>query len=141
MIRPALPAFLLLALAQASTAAGQEVGGLHGKVKPFVEAYCIGCHGPDVQKAGLRLDQLGTDLADEASLAKWVRVHNKVAAGQMPPRKSEQPPRAETDGFTKLLREQLHNATLARQQAKGRVLLRRLNSTEYENTIRELVGT
>ena len=59
----------------------------------------------------------------------------------MPPKKSAQPPRAETDAFTKSLQRQLHDASLDRQQTKGRVLLRRLNSTEYENTLRELVGT
>ena len=141
MRRPTLPAFILFAFAQASTATGLEADGFHGKVTPFVKAYCIDCHGPNVQKAGLRVDTLITDLADEANLAKWVRVHDKVAAGKMPPRKSEQPPRAEAESFTKLLREQLHTASLARQQTKGRVLLRRLNTTEYENTIRELVGT
>ena len=58
----------------------------------------------------------------------------------MPPPKREQPSKDEARVFTKLLRDQLHAASLAQQQSKGRVLLRRLNSTEYENTIRELVG-
>ncbi len=36
---------------------------------------------------------------------------------------------------------QLHAASLERQQKKGRVVLRRLNGTEYENTLRDLLGT
>ncbi len=140
MKRLAFSSFVLLAFFEAS-AIGQDAPGFDGKAKPFIKAYCIDCHGPDVKKAGLRLDTLGTDLADEASLAKWVHVHDKVAAGKMPPRKSEQPPKAEAETFTKWLHEELQKASLARQQTKGRVLLRRLNSTEYENTIRELVGT
>jgi hypothetical protein len=140
MKRLAFTWFLLLPFFEAS-ALGQDASGFDGKAKPFLKAYCTDCHGPDVKKAGLRLDTLGTDLTDEASLAKWVHVHDKVAAGKMPPRKSEQPPRAEAEAFTKWLHEQLHQASLTRQQKKGRVLLRRLNSTEYENTIRELVGT
>jgi hypothetical protein len=141
MTRSAHLALVLFALGQATTASGQDTTGFEGKVKPFVTAYCIDCHGPDSKKAGLRLDTLGTDLADEASLAKWVHVYDKVAAGKMPPPKSAQPPRAEAERFTKSLGAQLHHASLAYQQTKGRVLLRRLNSTEYENTIRELVGT
>src|SRR5262245_56930751 len=138
MTRLSLPALILLVFLRAPVR-GQDP--FAAKVKPFVETYCSTCHGAGVQKAGLRLDTLGTDLADEANLARWVQVHDKVAAGKMPPRKSEQPPRDEAAAFTKRLHEQLHAASLARQQTKGRVLLRRLNSTEYENTIRELVGT
>lgn len=138
MKRIALPAFVVFALIATSTAAGQDATPFHAKVKPFVEAHCIDCHGPRLQKAGLRLDTLG-DLTDEASFAKWVRVHDKVARGEMPPRKA--PPKAETDGFTQWLGGQLHSTSLAQQLTKGRVPLRRLNSTEYENTIRELVGT
>ncbi len=119
----------------------QDAAAFDAKVKPFVKTYCIDCHGPDVKKAGLRLDTLGTDLADETSLAKWVHVHDKVSAGLMPPRRSDQPSKAESEAFTKWLHEKLQKASIARQQAMGRVLLRRLNATEYENTIRELVGT
>ena len=134
-------ALLLFAIVRASPAIGQEAKGFDEKVVPFVKNYCIDCHGPDTQKAGLRLDKLGSDLTDEAKLAKWIRVHDQVATGQMPPRKRNQPAKAEADTFTKHLREQLHTASLTRQETKGRVLLRRLNATEYENTIHELVGT
>lgn len=107
----------------------------------FVKTYCLSCHGPGVQKAGLRLDTLGTDLGDEVVLAKWVLVHDKVATGKMPPRKSEQPAKAETEQFSRSLHDRLQVASRERQETQGRVLVRRLNSTEYENTIRELVGT
>jgi mono/diheme cytochrome c family protein len=137
--RFAIASVLLVGLA--SAAIGQESSDFGRKVTAFVKEHCIDCHGPDVHKANLRLDTLGTDLTDDASFAKWAKVHDKVAEGKMPPKKSEQPPRAETDDFTKALRRKLHDASLDRQQTKGRVLLRRLNSTEYETTIRELVGT
>lgn len=131
----------LLALSLQPTARGEGATALQSKVAPFVNTYCVTCHGPGVQKAGLRLDKLAADLGDEANLAKWVAVHDKIATAKMPPPKSDQPPAAERQSITRLLHEQLHAASLARQQAKGRVLLHRLNSTEYENTIRELVGT
>lgn len=144
--RLALCVFVLVALAPASCAFAAENAptatiGFPAQVAPFVTAHCLDCHGPDEQKAGLRLDTLGTNLSDEALLAKWVRVHDKVAKGQMPPPDSPQPSKSETESFTKLLHDELHAASLAHQRAKGRVLLRRLNATEYENTLRELVGT
>ena len=137
----ALPALVLFALTQSATARGEDVVAARGRFKAFVEAYCIDCHGPDVQKAGLRLDVLGADLADEADFSKWVRVHDKVAAGEMPPRNGGPLPMPEAESFTKWLHGELHAASLVQQQSQGRVPLRRLNGTEYENTIRELVGT
>ena len=38
------------------------------------------------------------------------------------------------------LRTELHTASLRKQQADGRVLLRRLNRVEYENTLHDLLG-
>ena len=38
------------------------------------------------------------------------------------------------------LKKELHAASLEHQQKTGRVLIRRLNATEYENTMRDLLG-
>jgi hypothetical protein len=110
-------------------------------LQTFVKAYCIDCHGPDTQKATLRFDTLGTDLADAATRSLWIRIHDQVAAGKMPPEEGEQPTSAAAQAFAKHLHADLHAASLAEQRAHGRVPLRLLNATEYENTIRELVGT
>lgn len=104
------------------------------KVRPLIDAHCIECHGEDVQKGKLRLD-------GEVSMKTWIKVHDRIAAGEMPPKKSEQPPQALRDESLKILRESLHAASLEQQRAQGRVPIRRLNGTEYENTVRELVGT
>ncbi len=42
---------------------------------------------------------------------------------------------------TQFLHAQLQAASLERQQKDGRVTVRRLNGTEYENTLRDLLGT
>ncbi|MBL9184549.1 MAG: DUF1592 domain-containing protein [Verrucomicrobiaceae bacterium] len=104
------------------------------KVRPLIDAHCIECHGEDVQKGKLRLD-------GEVSMKTWIKVHDRVAAGEMPPKKSEQPPQALRDESLKVLRESLHAASLEQQRTQGRVPIRRLNGTEYENTVREFVGT
>jgi len=104
------------------------------KVRPLIDAHCIECHGEDVQKGKLRLD-------GEVSMKTWIKVHDRIAAGEMPPKKSEQPPQALRDESLKILRESLHAASLEKQLTQGRVPIRRLNGTEYENTVRELTGT
>ena len=129
-------------LSLAGNASGQDLAAsFKSKVKPLLEAHCIDCHGPDIQKAGLRFDTLKPDLHDERTMDLWIKVHDKLVAGEMPPKKRERPPQVEVAAATQWLDKELHAASLERQQKKGRVVLRRLNGTEYENTVRDLVGT
>lgn len=107
----------------------------------FVEKHCVDCHGVETQKAGLRLDTLPADFSDAKGAAIWTRVFDKLVAGEMPPKKRERPPPQDLDATTKFLSAQLHAASLEHQQKKGRVIVRRLNGTEYENTLRDLLGT
>src|SRR5687767_9753558 len=95
---------LLCTLPFASVAWGHELGSFQDQVRAFTARYCVDCHGPDEQKAGLRLDALQADLADEQSLARWVRVHDKLAAGEMPPADSQQPPKGDKEDLLKRLR-------------------------------------
>ncbi len=136
-----LPLVALALLLCPPIAFGQNrVASFKDKVAPMLEGYCVECHGPDTQRGKLRLDGPKPDLHDEQTLAKWTRVYDKLMAGEMPPRNHERPT---ADGFqaaTTWLQRELTAASLDRQQKKGRVLIRRLNGTEYENTIRDLLG-
>lgn len=130
-----LPRLLpLLFITSARFAAG---AAFDTTIKPLLEKHCFDCHGSDVQKAGLRLDTLAVDSDNP----KWVRVFDKLTNGEMPPKKRERPPQSEMDAATTFLREQLHNVSLLRQQKQGRVVVRRLNGTEYENTLHDLLGS
>ncbi len=108
---------------------------------PSLKKHCYECHDADTQKAGLRLDNLAFDLSDQDHFKTWTKVFDKVRNGEMPPAKKPRPEKAELDVATKFLHDALHAASFARQQKRGRVIVRRLNRTEYENTVRQLVGT
>ncbi len=123
----------------ASMASAQDAA-FASKVKPFLETHCVDCHGPDVKKAGLRLDTLKPDFTDAKAVELWTKVHDKIAHGQMPPPKRPRPPQAELAQATQWLNQQLQAQSRARQEKEGRVVLRRLNSTEYENTLRDLLS-
>jgi len=107
----------------------------------FIDKHCVDCHGAETHKAGLRLDTLAADFHDEKAAEKWTRVYDKLVAGEMPPKKRERPQPQEIEAATSFLHAQLHTASLERQQKKGRVIVRRLSGTEYENTVRDLLGT
>jgi hypothetical protein len=135
-------AFALIAWsARIAIAAGLDMpASFNTTIKPFITAHCLDCHGPDVQKSSLRLDALSADLRDDKAIATWVRVHDKLAAGEMPPKKKPRPPLRELQAATQFLYGQLHAVSLEQQQKKGRVIVRRLNGTEYENTLHDLLG-
>jgi hypothetical protein len=127
---------VLVSLAAARAAA---IETLPTRLKSLVSDHCVHCHGADTKQARLRLDTLATDLNDPAVARRWEKVFDKLAAGEMPPKSESQPPQEMLTAVKKQLREELHQASLRRQRDEGRVVVRRLNGTEYENTLHDLL--
>ncbi len=132
--------FLSWSLIFAATGSAISAETFQTQLKSLIDGHCIHCHGPDTQKAQLRLDTLPADWNDSAIARRWEKVFDKIASGEMPPKAEERPPEVLLMSAKKMLREQLHRASLRRQQEEGRVVLRRLNGTEYENTLHDLLG-
>ena len=109
-------------------------------VDAFVKQHCIDCHGADVQEAGLRLDRLSRDLANPDVMRTWVLIHDRVRAGEMPPKDSIPPSGSEIAEFTSQLRKDLLAAERQSETARGKDLVRRMNRTEYEHTLRDLLS-
>jgi cytochrome c553 len=106
----------------------------------YLNAHCAECHGADARKRDLRLDTLAKDLGKPDNFATWLKVFEKVESGDMPPPKRERPPKEETAAFLRALKTDLLKADLARRQAEGRAVTRRLNRVEYENSLRDLLS-
>jgi hypothetical protein len=106
----------------------------------FLEAHCYECHDAAAHKGGLDLSSLEWKLADREIFARWVKVFDRVQAGEMPPRDRDRPAAAELKQFTSGLRGALVSADRERQTPQGRRVVRRLTRAEYENTIRDLFG-
>jgi len=120
------------------TTATTLAAGFSGPTREFVENRCIDCHDADTKKGGLDLDVLLSAPLDEKTFAKWVRAHDLVRDGEMPPKKKPQPTETERAAFLAGVNETLVTDELARRAANGRATFRRLNRTEYENTLRDL---
>lgn len=107
------------------------------RLKPFLENHCYDCHDSEVKKGGLDLDALGRDLDDPETMANWVRIHDRVESGEMPPKKKTRPAGVELNAFLKPL-----SGDLTRAHSRERsTVLRRLNRIEYEHTLNDLFGT
>lgn len=110
-------------------------------VGEFVERHCVGCHDEASRKGGLDLSSVSTNVADAPTFATWVKVHDRVRDGEMPPKAhDERPAPADTAAMLRELDARLHDADAARQQREGRARARRLNRDEYQNSLRDLLG-
>ncbi len=108
--------------------------------RPFLEKYCLQCHGTQDIQAELTLDP----YRDNQSLIKkrktWDNVLRMVASGEMPPSDKPRPTIGESEAFQQLVRGIFAEADRNAKPDPGRVTMRRLNRTEYRNTIRDLIG-
>jgi hypothetical protein len=124
-----------------AVASGPAEDAIEAKIKPFLQAHCVDCHGPQTKKANLRLDEPKVDFNESTTSTQWIKVLDRVRSGEMPPKNHERPDPKATTSFTDSLYASLHEASLRKQREQGRVVLRRLNRTEYETTLRDLLGT
>ncbi len=114
--------------------------GAAGPDKAFVGDHCTSCHNAEDKKGRLDLTSLGFDATDPANLAVWVKVHDRVTAGEMPPRGRTRPDADRRKAFVEDLARSIAAAERAALAGEGRATLRRLNRHEYENALRDLLG-
>ncbi|MGB0328247.1 MAG: DUF1592 domain-containing protein [Akkermansiaceae bacterium] len=110
-------------------------------IKPILERYCFKCHGEKKQKGDLRLDELSTDIIKDRVAAEiWHDVRDALNLGEMPPEKEAPLAPADLKILTTWITGEIDAAVAAQKNTDGRVVLRRLNRTEYQNTMRDLLG-
>ena len=106
----------------------------------FVSDYCASCHNDVSKKGRLDLTSLAFDPSDSANLAVWIKVHDRLKAGEMPPRNRPRPDATRQSAFVEGLARSIVDAERAALAGEGRAIQRRLNRHEYENALRDLLG-
>lgn len=106
----------------------------------FLRKHCLQCHDTANHSADLNLEPLLDAGTASETFTTWVRVHDRVAAGEMPPQNQPQPAIAEKQQFLQSLDNQLQRDDAARQKEQGRVRLRRLTRQEFQNTLIDLLA-
>jgi hypothetical protein len=113
--------------------------GNDDSTRSFLARHCLECHGPEKSKGDLRLDKLSLDFAEAGNQETWLKIQKRVKAGEMPPRSKPRPTEKEVQSLCEWIDGRLE-AAATRRRAEGRVVLRRLNRVEYQNTIHDLLG-
>ncbi len=109
-------------------------------VVPFLNKHCVQCHGPKKKNADLVLHVYTDAKSILKDRKRWHEVLRMVHMGEMPPEKQPRPDLKDTDAFLKAVNDLFALADSSGPRDPGRVTMRRLNRTEYNNTIRDLVG-
>lgn len=134
-----LPTGLCLAGLWLGCALTSVAGDFKSAVESLVESSCMDCHDADTDTK-LNFDQLGFDLTDADAFKHWEKVFDRVEQGEMPPAKKGRPDAALLANALAVLRKELRDANAELQKRNGRVPIRRLTRTEYEFTLRDLLG-
>ena len=129
----------LTVLAARVVTAGPDSRAYDDQVRPFLDAHCVGCHGAVKPKGDFRIDQLAPNLDAATNRDRWLAVLKRVEAGEMPPTGKPRPPARDVAALAGWVTARADEAA-ARRSAAGRVVQRRLNRVEYENTVRDLLG-
>lgn len=131
-----IKSFLLLSILLPDTGGAVE---LPPDVETFVEKHCIECHNAETKSGGLSFSEITFELDNRPTSHRWVRIHDRVLAGEMPPKNSEIPAESEKSGFVQTIQTSLIVAEQKRRGQNGRSIIRRMNRNEFENTLRDLL--
>jgi len=106
----------------------------------FLDAHCYVCHNAETKNGNLDLTALQFDTNDPKAFALWVKVHDRVQSGEMPPPEMGKIPETARAPFLRTLATPMIAADARRARQGGRAVWRRMNRYEYENTVRDLLG-
>jgi hypothetical protein len=119
----------------------QVMGNVFSRtVAPILETHCFDCHDAETKKGDLDLTALPHVNYGEAEAAIWSTAMDLVNAGEMPPKKKARLSDTELDSLGGWLENSLAVAVDRLRASRPKTRLRRLNRTEYRNTIRDLTG-
>ncbi|MDB6131475.1 MAG: hypothetical protein JWM04_2582, partial [Verrucomicrobiales bacterium] len=108
---------------------------------PFLNTYCIACHGKEKTEAELDLTTYSSRSAVVKDGRRWTLVLERLKDEDMPPRKAKAHPSAEVRKQAVDWFQSVRDYETKRNAGDpGIVLARRLSNSEYNYTIRDLTG-
>jgi len=130
---------IVLAFVATPAFAANNPASFESHVRPFLQEYCVACHGPDKEKGGVRVDVLGPFHQTPEFANTWVEVRDNLLHLEMPPEDKTQPSDQLRAAVVAWINNELEEARKASAGTGGKIVLRRLNRSEYRETVRELL--
>jgi len=108
-------------------------------IRPLLKNYCFGCHNEAKKKGDLSLEHLAGESDAVKNQKVWEKVLKNIQSGEMPPDNKPQPSLEEKEKVFRWIETKVFQCDCSKPDP-GRVTIRRLNRSEYNNTIRDLIG-
>jgi mono/diheme cytochrome c family protein len=105
----------------------------------LLDRYCVTCHNERAKTGGLSLERIDASRPDAAPEI-WEKVVRKVNTGTMPPPNMPRPSNEDRHALLAFLQTELDEGSAAKPNPGRTETLRRLNRTEYQNAIRDLLA-
>jgi hypothetical protein len=128
----------LVLISTLSFAAQKQASRTTSPINALVGSYCADCHDEQMKKGGLDLDSISGESVTQHSKV-WEKVIRRLTTRQMPPVGKERPSDKNDEVIAKLAASL--DSAAEKQPNPGRTeTFRRLNRTEYQNAIRDLLS-
>ncbi len=108
-------------------------------VQPLLKKYCSECHAGPKAKAGIAFDAVREERAALNQRRVWEKVLDQLESEAMPPEGKPRPTDSEQALVLRWIQSRVISIDCSTPDP-GRVTIRRLNRTEYNNTLRDLLG-
>lgn len=130
---------LFLTIMSTGTLSDRAFAAEPSPVRATVSKFCLSCHDADSAKGGLNLAAVVAEDV-ERHLQIWEKVVRRLRARQMPPAGESRPIEATYVSVVSQLENSLDRAATLKPQPGRTETLRRLNRSEYQNAIRDLLA-
>jgi Protein of unknown function (DUF1592)/Protein of unknown function (DUF1588)/Protein of unknown function (DUF1587)/Protein of unknown function (DUF1585)/Protein of unknown function (DUF1595) len=138
---PSLLSLTLIGMAAApAMVSAPESSAFDSTVKPFLAKSCLMCHNAQLKSGGVNFAAFTTAEEVTKDPHTWDTALVKLKTRQMPPPGFPAPEAAEVKAITEWIEKEFDRADQMAPADPGRVTARRLNRTEYNNTIRDLLA-
>ncbi|MBL8798201.1 MAG: DUF1592 domain-containing protein [Planctomycetia bacterium] len=109
-------------------------------VKPYLEKYCVQCHGPKRQESDVRLDNLPAVITKANEAMLWRDALSQIVNQVMPPEgRQPRPSEQESIDVAAWMEAAVRRAEISLRAHGGRVVIRQLNNVEYRNALSDLL--
>jgi len=138
-----LVGLLVIPMGEAASPAYADAGLAHQfthTVRPFVTTYCASCHSGAAPAGQLNLSSYSTVAGVVQDFSRWTRVMERLSAGEMPPQGAPQPSAEARKQIADWIVAVRKNEARKHDGDPGVVLARRLSNSEYNYSIRDLIG-
>ena len=107
--------------------------------RALINQYCVACHNEKLKTAGIELVTPNVDNVAEHPEV-WEKVLRKTRPRYMPPQGMPRPSEAAYENLITYLERSLDQAETSKPNPGRSESFRRMNRTEYQNAIRDLLG-